>query len=238
MSIKSYLIDEGGATVYTFQYNPERLEYSRKANYSEAITSLSPIPDLQYVYSDATQLSIPNLLLETRTQGISLRPKLQALDKLLEIDGRTFSPKVLNFRMGSKNFGRCVLTSISYTETSWLEGEPVTARVNMALKLIPRGTAQGGGSNSGGSNRNITGFIFGAPKPQLLTDRQRYEGLRKANTTLQNNVRKLPKELNAIVSNKKYTLEVDPRGKVKLNSGGQKLLLGGYNGKSLNLDVL
>ena len=154
------VVDTG--EVIQLLYNPESKEYSRQAYYAEAPVAASSVSAQRYLRASGRKLELPQLFLDSRDAGKTLRSLIERIESLLLPADDGSAPSAVFFVWGSERFGPAVLESLSWEESSWLGGEPVTARMSVALTEIPAAEPPVSGATESGN----TG----------LTERQQEEG--------------------------------------------------------------
>lgn len=225
LNIYAHLVTESGDKVYDFLFNPEEKRFDRRANYIEGITAFNELPSQQYIGASGLILSLPNLLLETYSRGLSLSPLLESLQQLLLLDPATKQPTPVYFVWGSSSFGPAVLTNVEWSEMSWLGGEPASARVSLTLLQIPPKDDQPNLSAS-------------EPSSEInLTERQREDARRKAGDYLKESLSSLPDSVADAVRANRFSYLTSPQGEVKIIVGSDSYLVGIYNGTSLNTEA-
>lgn len=256
--VSAYLRGEDGAILYSFLYGPEGLAYGRKAKYAKAETAQTSVQAYQYLGTDGRALKLDNLLLEGGNSR-SVRPLIEGLEKLTvsDIANGRYSPPVVFFSWGSQVFGPAVLLEgISWEEISWLGGEPQEARVSFTLQEIPASqdpNAQATIEPILPEQTQATNTLYQAAQrainqattsevgsqqiqPTALTDRQRSDGVSRAEDWLRQNFSILPNEARRFYSSNKYQLNASSVGDVTFaNSRGTYALdIGGYDGRVFN----
>lgn len=215
------LVSLDNQRLWEFIYSPEEKSFSRRSNYAEAPTGAGSVPAQNYLYTSGKTLTLSNLLMDTYCEGKSLRQSLQDLEGLLVVDVKKgLQPYMLYFVWGTEKFGPCVLTDISWKETSWLGGEPAAARLDMSLLEVPLPDSQPKQSNP-------------IPSSTInLTDRQREDGRKKAQEWLNSNLSKLSPTTKQAVQSKSFKWLTDSTGVIKItNSKGETLgTVGTWNG--------
>jgi hypothetical protein len=194
--IFAYLIDSTTAVVYTFLFNPESKSFSREAKYVESVTALTSTPSQQYFYTSGLTLQLSNLLLESYNRNKTCKSLLQGLQSLMvanPIEGK-YTPTPVTFKWGVDSFGPAVITNIDWVETSWLNGEVASARVNLTLLEIPDA-----------SNQPTNTVPRNLPN-KVLTDRQKADASSKAKSWLNSNINKLTDNVAALVRTNNYKL--------------------------------
>lgn len=196
--------------LWLFLLNPQSLKFSKSAEYNEIKPLGSKVSELQYTNSSGRSLSISELILQTWYCGKSLRPLLEGVQKLMEADvkNKKYSPPILKFQMGTREFGPCVLTKLDWDESAWLSGEPASVRLNLELREVPKVTSRGEiekakekATESAKTTREQQG------KPRLpLTDRQRSDGSIAAKKYLESNINSWTADIQAIIRGSKYKL--------------------------------
>jgi len=194
--IFAYIIDVNNNSVYTFLFNPESKSFSREAKYIEAVTALTSTPSQQYFYTSGLTLQLSNLLLESYNRDKTCKSLLQSLQGLMvanPIDGK-YTPTPVTFKWGVDSFGPAVITNLDWVETSWLNGEVASARVNLTLLEIPDASNQ------------PTNTVPSNPPNRKLTDRQKIDASSKAQSWLKSNINKLTDNAAALVRTNSYKL--------------------------------
>ncbi|KOP22830.1 hypothetical protein AMR41_29505 [Hapalosiphon sp. MRB220] len=232
--IYASLIDELSKEFYVFLFNPEEKRFSRQANYNEGITALSSTPSQQYNYTSGLTLRLPNLLLETYNQGKNCKLLIQRIQSLMVADPKKgqYSPTPVKFVWGKDSFGPAVVKDVSWVETSWLNGEVASARVDITLVEIPEDQL----SQKARSQSSQERLQQASTTPQSLTNRQKEEARKKADKWLNNNIKKLSDNVSYIVRTKTYIITVDNNGNVTLYDKKARTLgnIGIYKNSNLN----
>lgn len=204
--IYAYLIDENSKSVFTFLYNPESKEFSREAKYDEGVTALNSVSSQHYNHTTGLTLELPNLLLETYNQGKSCKLLLQRLQALMVANPSKgqYSPAPVYFKWGTDSFGPAVITNLSWTETSWLNGEVASARVNLSLLEIPNSQLPQKAKVESSQNR----LQAALNKAKVLTARQQEEGISKAKKWINQNRKKIRDDVSNLVVFNNYKLTI------------------------------
>jgi hypothetical protein len=215
--------------LWLFLLNPQTLKFLKTAEYNEIKPLGSKVSQMQYTSSGGISLSISELILQTWYCGKSLRPLLEGVQKLMEADikNKKYSPPILKFQMGAREFGPCVLTKLDWDESAWLGGEPASVRLNLELREVPKVVSRGEiekakekATESAKTTREQQG------KPRLpLTDRQRSDGSAAAKKYLEININSWAADVQAAIRGSKYKLATDKSsGQVVMNDAtGKKL---------------
>lgn len=226
-NIFAYLSDESGNILANFLYNPEEKSFNKSSNFKEAPTLFTNLPNQQFQYSSGLTLELNNLLLESYTSGRSCKTILETLQRLMEPDtiGGKYEPSRLNFVWGSDVFGPAFITDLSWNETSWLNGQVASARVNLKLIQVP-------------SKETVLSIPDTQPLSFAinLTARQIDEAKTKARSWLNINRNKLKNNLSDVLLSNNFELRVETNGNITLLSKDNKSLgyLGKYDGKTLD----
>ncbi len=213
--------------LWVFLVNPSSLKIQNKANYTEIKTLAATGSEIQYQSTDGQTLSIADLDLRTWYEGKSLRPLLEGINKLLEADIKNakYSPPILKFKMGSREFGPCVLTQIQWDETAWLGGEPASVKLGLELRQVPK-TVSRGQIEKGKSKlvKDLKSSREKQGKPRIsLTDRQRKDASEAAKKYLETNLNNFAPDIQTAIRGKQYALSTDKdTGKVKMVGKGGK----------------
>ncbi len=226
--IYATLTDKEGKPLFTFLFNPESKRYSRKVNYTEAPTALTSTPSQQYKYTTGLTLQLSNLLMQSYVEGKTCKLLLQKLQGLMVADpaNTKLTPSLVYFTWGSDKFGPAVITSLDWTESSWLNGEIAAARVDITLLEVPTIKLE--------STPTVKDLETASAKTATLTPRQVSESANEASKWLKANVKKLPEKVAALVKVNKYKLSTDSQGNVTIFSNNNENLgiVGNYkNGK-------
>jgi biotin carboxyl carrier protein len=215
--------------LWLFLVNPQVLRFQRNAKYAEISPLASKQSELQYTGSEGLSLSIQNLILMTWYEGKSLRPLLEGVNKLLEADinNKKYSPPILKFQMGAREFGPCVLTSVQWDEAAWLGGEPATVQLSLELKEVPKAVSRGkveASTNKQVEEAKQTREKQGKPRLKL-TERQRADASNAAKKYLEKNVNVWSADIQAAIKGNKYKLSTDADSGVvtMIGVGGAKL---------------
>jgi len=210
--IYAYLVDEKGTQTYVFLYNPESKEFSRESKYDEGVPALGSISSQHYRNTTGLTLNLPNLLLETYNQGKSCKLLLQRLQSLMVADPKNgkYAPTPVYFKWGTDSFGPAVITGLSWVETSWLNGEVASARVNLSLLEIPQDPTKQLGSST---QKRLQAALN---KKKILTARQQEDASRKSKEWLKINIKKLPENIASLVRVNRYKLSTSSTGTVTL----------------------
>ncbi|MFS0515149.1 hypothetical protein ACEYW6_10550 [Nostoc sp. UIC 10607] len=228
VDIYATLTDKEGKPLFTFLFNPESKRYSRRADYTEAPTALTSTPSQQYKYTTGLTLLLNNLLMQSYAEGKTCKLLLQKLQGLMVADptNSKLTPALVYFTWGSDKFGPAVITSLDWSESSWLNGEVAAARVNLTLLEVPILKLA--------STPTVKDLEAASTKTVVLTPRQVNEAADAATKWLKANVKKLPEKITALVKVNKYKLSTDPQGNVTIFSSKNENLgiVGNYkNGK-------
>lgn len=244
---KAYLFDYNqtaqGQYLWAFLYSPSTLEFSRSAKYSESQTLSAKKQDLQYGYTGGRSLTINEIVLDSWQQGKTIQPLLDGLEKLLECDinKKQYSPPILSFVFGSRRFGPCVLSNISWTETGWLGGQPARATMKITLLEIPEPLSQAKleqKKQQTQSNQAVSRQSQGMPRTPL-TERQAILASDRAKDFLKKNVSRLKPDVQAMAKASSYKLLTDRSSGdiVFINPKGQKIgVVGRFNGTTLKTE--
>ncbi|AUT00889.1 hypothetical protein CLI64_11040 [Nostoc sp. CENA543] len=229
-SIYAYLSDELGSTVYTFLFNPESKAVSLRANYKEGAAAITSLPSQSYQYTSGQTLELNNLILESWSRGKSIKPLLDSLVGLTRAEPSKgkYAPSTVTFIWGGNKFGPAVITSLDWTETAWLGGEPASAKLNMKLLQVPSAR------NTLTAQQRIEAATA---TEQSLTARQKLEATNKAKVFLQSNLKTLSTSTGQLVRSGNYKLTVSDTGIVTMTDPKGKALgvVGTYrNGKFTN----
>lgn len=222
-NIFAYLINEQDKTLFTFLFNPEEKSFTRTAKYDEGYTALAPIQAQFYKFTTGRTLVLPNLLLESYVSGKTCQLLLDKLQNLMVADliNSKYSPSPVFFKWGSYSFGPAVITNLSWTETSWLDGMVATARVNLQLLEIPKSQLSGFKSNVPSSQQKLEEAVN---KSAILTDRQKSDAIKQAKDWLAANIKKLSDNIVALIRTQTYKFNVTDNGLVSLLNKKNELL--------------
>jgi Contractile injection system tube protein/LysM domain len=132
-----------GELLVTALFNPEEYAVNRDNNFAQIAIPGGRAPLIQFVHGNAQTLEM-ELLLDTIEQhtangrrtnqaGDDVRPLVQRLTRLLDIDPATHAPPVLEFVWASFAF-TCVLSRANQKYTMFrADGAPVRAKVTVAF---------------------------------------------------------------------------------------------------------
>lgn len=212
----AYLVDNKNQSLFSFLFNPEEKSFSRQSKFDEGVTALTSVPSQYYRYTTGLTLQLPNLLLESYNRGKNCKLLLQRLQALMVANPKEdkYAPTQLVFQWGSDSFGPCVITDLNWTETSWLNGEVATARVNITLLEIP-------GSPTTPPQDKLQAALN---KQNTVTDRQKVDASKKAKEWLTNNIKKLPETTASLVRFNKYKLTTSNKGIVTITDSKGKAI--------------
>jgi hypothetical protein len=222
--------------LWTFQYNPSLLKFSGEAKYSAAETMATRLPDQQFANSTGLKLDISNIYLETFRDRKSLLPLIDGINELrkAKLEKRIFSPPLLMFIFGSRRFGPCVLTSVSWDEASWLGGAPARVQMNLSFMEVPKPGAIGVKALPPEPDPPKDG------KPAKdLTDRQKDDAIVKAKEWLKTNEGKLDPRIVTTLKANTFKLEADKKsGDVMMldAKGGKIGVVGRWDGKTFTTE--
>ncbi|ANV88498.1 hypothetical protein [Picosynechococcus sp. PCC 7117] len=228
--IFAHLADLQGNVVAEFLFNPEQKYYSRSARYAEGVAALTSLPSQQYQYSSGLELNLSNLLLQTHSQGKTVKSIIQGIQDLMVADpiNEKYTPTPVKFVWGSDSFGPCVVTNLNWNETAWLDGLVADARLDIKLLEIPDP-----------STRSPQQAQQGTPNTNPdLTDREKSTASTKANEWLKSNTSKLNSTLAPIVKANRYRLLTSNQGRVSILDAKNNVLgiVGDYINGSFNTD--
>ncbi|PHJ59600.1 hypothetical protein VF14_09010 [Nostoc linckia z18] len=215
--------------LWLFLVNPQSLRFSREAKYTEISPLASQRSEVQYTATTGQTLSIPDLILQTWYCGKSLRPLIEGINLLLEADikNKKYSPPILKFQWGTREFGPCVLTSIQWEESAWLGGEPASVKLGLELKEVPKAISRGEVEQQKTKNLETTKTTREKQsKPRLpLTDRQRADASAAAKKYLETNIKQWAADVQAAIRGNKYKLSTDASsGAVSMTGAGGKTI--------------
>lgn len=233
-NIYASLIDELNKEVYVFLFNPEEKRFNRQANYSEGVTALTSVPSQHYNSTSGLTLQLSNLLLETYNQNKTCKLLLQRLQDLMVANPSKgqYAPTPIKFVWGKDSFGPAVVKDVSWVETSWLNGEVASARVDITLMEIPE-DQQSQQVRSQSSQKRLQQVSNTA---QTLTNRQKQEARIKAERWLKSNIKKLSDNISYIIRVNNYIINVDDNGLITLNDNKNRNLgtIGSYKNGNFN----
>ena len=220
-------LDEEQA-VWGFLVNPSILSFSRVADYGEQSSFAAKVRDRQYSQTSGRTLSIQNVPLETWYYKKSLAPLIEGINALMEAstENNQFSPPILSFVMGSRRFGPCVLTQLSWDETAWLGGEPASVNLSMTLEEIPKPGLKRDAATQSLQRRQSS-----------LTLRQREEGSAAAKEYLEENQGSFRDEIASAIASNAYFLETDEiTGEVSMLDRNKDFvgIVGTYDGREFD----
>jgi hypothetical protein len=253
-NIPAYLLDELGAKLFSFLYNPEEKTFSRSITYQDAPVALTSVQPQQYKSTSGRTLKLDNLLMTSWAERKSLRPLLEKLQQLgtADVKNAKYLPQVVYFAWGSESFGPAVLyDQIRWVETLWVGGEPAEVRLSITLQEIPPKVIEQNATDAKidpdkkeredtlkAALDRFTGGLSSAASdtPVIsLTDRQRADGAKAAESYI--NEKTNIALLSAIDANryrrKIYTLKVSQDGNVYFANSKNDAVktIGTYNGR-------
>lgn len=227
--IYAQLLDLSDRVVYQFLYNPEEIQWNRKANYAAAPASATSTPSQQYLYTEGRTYQFPGLLLQSYCEGKSLRSLLDGLQALMVVDpqGNSFAPKQVSFSWGTMRVGPAVITDLRVNETAWLGGETAEARVDLTLLELPPPD----------TNPSETAAPTTATAQTInLSDRQREDARKAAEQWLQQNQNSLTPQVRDVVRTRRFRWLTSTNGQVQItDSSGQAIgTVGTWNGQTFD----
>jgi hypothetical protein len=114
------------------QFNPEEYSLNADNNFAQAAIPGRSSPLLQFTHGNLRTLDM-ELIFDTYEQRTDVRPRVQQLLSLLDINPDTHAPPVLLFVWGSLRF-TCVLVKASQKYVLFLSnGSPARARVQVTF---------------------------------------------------------------------------------------------------------
>ena len=139
---KATLINTNTGERIAVQFNPEEYTLNRGVNYAQAAVPGLSAPLLQFAHGNLQTLDM-DLLLDTYeahtgaggadAAGNDVRPLVQRVTGLMDIDPATLAPPVVLFTWGSLSF-TCVLASAQQRFIMFRpDGVPVRARVHVTF---------------------------------------------------------------------------------------------------------
>lgn len=139
------LEDQG---VFTFQYFPENLSTTDKANWEPQETTIGVKP-LFYANRDPRQIEFPELWLDNTETDQSLTPQIKELRKLMvEVVDKGRPPALLAV-WGDRN-ERCVLQNLTIEENFFkYDGKPLRAKISLSLLQLQPEISEATGSKVG-----------------------------------------------------------------------------------------
>jgi hypothetical protein len=226
-----------GANFFEFLYNPEAITENYSVNYSETQIPYRDISPVNFLSGGNSTWSIDNLILDGFDQKKSIQPLLDKLKSLrvpITSSSIKAAPKRVYLKWGGFKFGLCVLTSVNTQITRWIDGTPVTARVSLVFKEVPKSLDN--------KNTEIIKKLEKAEKErlpikQVLTDKQVLDATKTVQDYLKAKKSFLPTRIQQVLNSSRYTLKVNKEsGQVDLLDGGEKFveMLGTYNGDRFN----
>jgi nucleoid-associated protein YgaU len=136
-----------GEKLVTVQFNPEEYSLSRDINYAQAAIPGRSAPLLQFAHGNMQTLEMELLLdtYEAHTVGMQngagddVRPLVQKVTDLMNIDPATHAPPVLLFTWGKLSF-TCVLARAAQRFIMFRpDGAPVRARLQVTFNEFRNG---------------------------------------------------------------------------------------------------
>jgi LysM repeat protein len=141
---KAFIVDKAsGDLLATAMFNPEEYTVNRDNNFAQIAIPGLRAPLLQFVHGNARTLDM-ELLLDTveahsangaplNAAGEDVRPLVEKLTALLDIDPTTHAPPILTFVWASFSFD-CVLTKAVQKYTMFrADGAPVRAKISVSF---------------------------------------------------------------------------------------------------------
>jgi len=132
------------------------IDFSLEARYQELVTSLTKLPDQQYLYTTGETHDFSNLLLISYSEEKSLESHLQKLKDALyaDVEQKKYEPPLLYFVWGNYRFGTCRLTKVSGQRSLALTGEAAQVMLSISLVAVPKPETIGAETDSNPRNQS------------------------------------------------------------------------------------
>lgn len=207
---------------YAFNYNPEKISESLQAKYAEVLPATASMPFQDYLGGTAVTRTFSDLLMDTYSEGLSLRPLIDGIKALMVCPPGEFEPPTLEFHWGSDSFKPCKLIDFSYEIDLWLGGEPARGKASLTFISIPSDKTPAPSQKTGDNSVN-------------LTDRQQQDGIALALVNLKTNLQRQTPTIRNAVRTGRYRVVANAQGQIQLMSDKGAVLasLGNYNGFTL-----
>jgi hypothetical protein len=124
---------DGAVTLYT---NPQEISRSLKAVYGTQNGLLTSTGIVQYGHSDRSPVKLSGLLIDTQCKTYDATPYLDQLEKLTQTGTNSYPP-VLAIVWGGRVMQPVVLTSLTVTETAWVNGLVAQASTELEFQYLP-----------------------------------------------------------------------------------------------------
>ena len=149
---KAIILNQATRTSINVMFNPEQYTVNRDNNFAQVAIPGLRAPLLQFVHGNAQTLEM-ELLLDTveahaagsrrlNAPGDDVRPLVNSIIGLLDIDPATHAPPILLFAWASFSF-TCVLTKATQQYTMFrADGAPVRAKVQVTFTEFTNAEAE------------------------------------------------------------------------------------------------
>jgi len=240
-SVPAYLQIQGqNKGFYAFNYNPESFTDTLSASYAAVSASTSSVPYQDYLNGSGIKRSFTGLLLDTYSDGLSLRVIIDGIKDLMVAhpEKAEYEPPTVEFHWGSESFKPCKLLDMSYTIDLWLGGEPAKGTIDLTLVQIPStDPARLSPTSVDAAQQELTRAIVSNPNvisslPVSLTERQKADGVALAVADLKANLAKLSTTSRNAIRTGKFSVIINAIGEAKLldPKGGILMNAGKYDG--------
>lgn len=201
--------------LWLFLVNPASLQFTDQAQYGSVSPIASKVAQRFYQSARGATLKIPDLLFYTYCEGKSVLPLIDGARALLRAtpDKGKFAPPVLQFRMGTRKFGPCILTQVDWEERAWLGGDPARVKMSVTLEEIPKPLTKAElEAKARAKSESEQALNDASGKPKLpLTQRQKEDASKAAKDYLAKNVDQLDPSTQALIKQSRYKLATDEK---------------------------
>jgi nucleoid-associated protein YgaU len=129
---KATIVNTDTNVALPVQFNPEEYSLNADNNFAQAAIPGRSAPLLQFTHGNLRTLDM-ELIFDSYEQRLDVRPRVQQLLSLLDINPDTHAPPVLLFVWGSLRFS-CVLVKASQKYILFLaNGSPARARIQVTF---------------------------------------------------------------------------------------------------------
>lgn len=126
------LVHLGGGDTFVFEWFPETVEITGRANWKPQPVVKRPAP-LLYAGREPQEVNFPSVWLDNSAAGESVTPDVVRLLALQEVAEGQGAPPALLARWGDNSF-RCVLADARVVERHFTaEGQPLRAELSLRL---------------------------------------------------------------------------------------------------------
>ena len=220
-NVPAFLTDRDGRVLFSFLYNPYKIDYSRRATFAEVPVGGTSIQSQYYLRTEGKEAQFDDLLMDAYCETKDVTPLIKQLEDLL------VTPQPVYFSWGNGIFGPAILKEANWTPDLFLSGVPARVRYSITLKEIPN-------LEETSPQAVLTEPVATSRRELTLTTRQREKGRTEAEKYLQSNLNLIIPSVSQVVRNRNYVIKVAKSGLITiLNSKDTQIAeVGTYDGKT------